>query len=72
VPLFQRAISLDPDFAVAYNSLAVSYSNLGESIIAVKNGHKAYELRGRVTERERLQIEATYYYFVIGDLQKAL
>jgi eukaryotic-like serine/threonine-protein kinase len=50
----------------------VSYSNLGESILAVKNGHKAYELRGRVTERERFQIEAAYYYFVIGDLQKAL
>jgi len=72
VPLFQRAISLDPNFAMAYNSLAVSYSNLGESILAVENGHKAYELRGRVTERERFQIESTYYYFVTGDLQKAL
>ena len=72
VPLFQRATRLDPNFAMAYNSLAVSYSNLGESILAVENGHKAYELRGRVTERERFQIESTYYYFVIGDLQKAL
>jgi eukaryotic-like serine/threonine-protein kinase len=72
VPLFQRAISLDPKFAMAYNSLAVSYSNLGESILAVENGHKAYELRGRVTERERFQIESTYYYVVIGDLQNAL
>jgi serine/threonine protein kinase/tetratricopeptide (TPR) repeat protein len=72
VPLFQRAIRLDPKFAMAYNSLAVSYSNLGESILAVENGHKAYELRGRVTERERFQIESTYYYWVIGDLQKAL
>ena len=72
VPLFQRAISLDPNFAMAYNSLTVSYSNLGESILAVENGHKAYQLRGRVTERERFQIESTYHYFVTGDLQKAL
>ena len=72
MPLFQRAIRLDPKFAMAYNSLAVSYSNLGESILAVENGHKAYELRGRVTERERFQIESSYYYVVTGDLQKAL
>ena len=72
VPLLRRAISLDPNFAVAYNALAVNYMNLGESILAAENGHKAYELRGRVTERERFQIESIYNYFVIGDLQKAL
>jgi Flp pilus assembly protein TadD len=72
VPLLQRAISLDPNFAVAYDALAVNYMNLGESILAAENGHKAYELRGRVTERERFQIESVYYEFVIGDLQKAL
>jgi eukaryotic-like serine/threonine-protein kinase len=72
VPLLQRAISLDPNFAVSYNALAVNYMNLGESIRASENGHKAYELRGRVTERERFQIESAYYYVVIGDLQKAL
>jgi serine/threonine protein kinase/tetratricopeptide (TPR) repeat protein len=72
VPLLRRAISLDPNFAVAYNALAVNYWNLGESVLAAENGHKAYELRGRVTERERFQIESTYYYVVIGDLQNAL
>ena len=72
VPLLRRATSLDPNFAVAYNALAVNYMNLGESILATENGHKAYELRGRVTERERFQIESTYYYVVIGDLQNAL
>ena len=72
VPLLRRAISLDPNFAVAYNALAVNYWNLGESILAAENGHKAYELRGRVTERERFQIESTYYFIITGDLQKAL
>ena len=72
VPLLRRAISLDPNFAVAYNALAVNYMNLGESILAAENGHKAYELRGRVTARERFQIESSYYYVVFGDMQKAL
>ena len=72
VPLLRRAISLDPNFAVAYNALAVNYMNLGESILATENGHKAYELRGRVTARERFQIESSYYYVVFGDMQNAL
>jgi len=72
VPLLRRAISLDPNFAVAYNALAVNYWNLGESILAAENGHKAYELRGRVSEREQFQIESSYYFIVTGDLQKAL
>jgi eukaryotic-like serine/threonine-protein kinase len=72
VPLLRRAISLDPNFAVAYNALAVNYWNLGESILAAENGHKAYELRGRVSEREKFQIESSYYFIVTGDLQKAL
>jgi eukaryotic-like serine/threonine-protein kinase len=72
VPLFQRAISLDPNFALAYNALGASYANLGENILAAENGRKAFELRGRVSERERFTIESTYYYFVLGDLQKAV
>jgi serine/threonine protein kinase len=72
VPLLRRAISLDPNFAVAYNAPAVNYWNLGESILAAENGHKAYELRGRVSEREQFQIESSYYFIVTGDLQKAL
>ena len=72
VPLLRRAISLDPNFAVAYNALAVNYMNLGESILAAENVHKAYELRGRVSDREKFQIESSYYFIVTGDLQKAL
>ena len=71
VPLFQRAIRLDPNFAMAYATLGATYSNLGETALASENTRKAYELRERVSERERLYIEAKYYHFVSGDLEKA-
>ena len=71
IPLLQRAIRLDPNFATAYGLLAVSYNNLGETTLAAENTRKAYELRERVSEREKLTIESFYYNFVLGDLEKA-
>jgi serine/threonine protein kinase/tetratricopeptide (TPR) repeat protein len=72
VPLFQRAISLDPNFATAYAFLGVTYRNLGQANLAAKSTRKAYELRERVSEREKLFIESNYHSFVTGDLRKAL
>ncbi len=66
VPLLQRAIRLDPNFATAYGLLAVSYDNLGETTLAAENTRKAYELRERVSQRERLTIESFYYQFRLG------
>jgi tetratricopeptide (TPR) repeat protein len=71
LPLFQRAINLDSHFAMAYASLGTSYHNLGEKNLAAENTKKAYELRARVSEREKLYIESHYYHFVTGDLEKA-
>ena len=71
VPLLQRAIRLDPNFATAYGLLGVSYDNLGETTLAAENTLKAYELRERVSERERLTIESFYYQLVLGDFEKA-
>jgi DNA-binding winged helix-turn-helix (wHTH) protein/tetratricopeptide (TPR) repeat protein len=71
LPFFQRAIRLDPDFAVAYAALGNAYSNLGETGQAAENIRKAYELREHVSEHERLYIESHYYQFVMGDLGKA-
>jgi tetratricopeptide (TPR) repeat protein len=70
-PLFQRAIVLDPKFAMAYLSLGLSYLNLGEHDLAVENIRKAYQLRERVSQWESFAIESRYYYAVIGDLRKA-
>jgi eukaryotic-like serine/threonine-protein kinase len=72
VPLFQRAISLDPNFAMAYGALAASYSDLGENDLAAKNIRKAYELRERVTDLEKFYIETEYYDTVTGELEKSL
>jgi eukaryotic-like serine/threonine-protein kinase len=71
VPLLQRTIRLDPNFAIAYAVLGDSYSNLGETSLAAENCRKAYELRERVSEREKLYIESDYYQSVPGDQEKA-
>ena len=71
VPQFQRAIQLDPNLAMAYASLGTTYNNLGEKELAAENTRRAYELRGKVSEREKFYIESHYYHFVTGDLIKA-
>jgi eukaryotic-like serine/threonine-protein kinase len=71
VPLFQRATSLDPNFAMAYALLGVSYANLGEDTRAAENIRKAYELRERISEREKLYIAARYEHLVTGNLEAA-
>ena len=72
IPFYKRAIELDPNFALAYASLSVEYSNLGEASLAAENATKAYELRDRVSERERYRISAFYYSYVIGELEKVI
>jgi eukaryotic-like serine/threonine-protein kinase len=69
--LFQRAIALDPAFAMAYARLAVCDINLGELRQAAENLRKAYELRDRVSEHEKLFILTLYHEFVTGDLEEA-
>lgn len=69
-PLFQHAVDLDPRFAKGYASLAVICHNLGENDCARSNATRAYELRDRVTEQERLSIESWYHRYVTGDLNK--
>jgi eukaryotic-like serine/threonine-protein kinase len=71
LPIFKKAIELDPNFAMAYSALATINHNLGDSELARENATKAYELRDRVTEAEREAIEARYYLYVTGDLEKA-
>ena len=71
LPSFQRAIKLDPNFAMAYSSLAVIYWNLGEPSLAAESARKAYELRERVSEREKFYIESHYYDGTTGNLEKA-
>ncbi|GAC1654897.1 MAG: hypothetical protein NVS9B15_15630 [Acidobacteriaceae bacterium] len=71
LPLLQRAVELDPNFARAYASLGMSYSFVRESGKAITNFTKAFELRHRVSDRERFYIDAPYDSFVTGELPKA-
>jgi serine/threonine protein kinase/tetratricopeptide (TPR) repeat protein len=71
LPLFERATQLDPGFAMAYALLGTSYSNLGERNRAAESLGKAFQLRERVSEREKFYIDSYYRDLVVGDLDKA-
>jgi eukaryotic-like serine/threonine-protein kinase len=68
---YQEALRLDPGFAMAYARLGVAYGNQGAITKAIEHLKKAYDLRERVTERERMYIEAQYALQQY-DLPKAL
>ena len=68
---FPQAISRDPNFAMAYARLGETYANLGETARAAENLSKAYELRQRVSEREKLYIDSHYEDTVTGNLEAA-
>lgn len=72
LPYFQRAVSIDPNFASAYAALAASYLNMRQRTEGIENYRKAFELRQRVSERERLAIEASYYLQYTGELSKCI
>ncbi len=72
IPSFKRAVELDPNFAAAYSALGISYINLREPGLASENLQKAYDLRDKVSEREKFRISANYYLLVTGELEKAI
>jgi eukaryotic-like serine/threonine-protein kinase len=71
IPFMKRAIELDPNFAIAYAGLAVDYSNLGQASLAADYAKKAYDLRDRVSERERYRISALYFQNVTSEVEQA-
>jgi len=71
IPPLKRAIELDPTFAMAYGVLGVTYGNLGEDGICSDNLRKAFELRERVSEREKYAISAIYYNWGTGEIDKS-
>jgi eukaryotic-like serine/threonine-protein kinase len=71
LPFFKRAVELDPNFAMAYAMMVALYIDLNEMGRAAENARKAYDLREKVSERERFNIEAAYYFNVTGELEKA-
>ena len=72
IPFLKKAVELDPNFALAYATMGVSYFNLSRPADGAPALKKAYELRGRASDREGFYIEAHYYDEVTVDLEKAL
>jgi len=71
IPFMKRAIELDPNFAIAYAGLAVNYGNRGQASLSAEYAKKAYDLRDRVSERERYRIAALYFQNVTVEVEKA-
>ena len=71
MPFLKRAIELDPNFPMPYAALAGVYRNLQEPSLALECATKAYTLRGRANEREKLRISAAYYS-ATGELEKEI
>jgi eukaryotic-like serine/threonine-protein kinase len=72
LPVFQRAVELDPDFAMANAAIATDYFNLKEPKLAQPFYQKAFDLSGRVSEKERLYIRAHYYADSKSDLEQGV
>ena len=71
IPFYRRAVEIDPQFAMAYAVLGLGYSELGESVLSAESTTKAWQLRDRVSERERYFIDFLYDRQVTGNLEKA-
>ena len=71
MPFFRRAIEIDPQFAMVYANLGLAYSTAAESVRSAESATKAWQLRDRVSEREKFFIDFTYDRQVTGNLEKA-
>lgn len=70
IPFFKRAIELDPNFALAYAHLSLSYSSIGESVLSKEAATKAHQLRDHASDWEKFFIEVNYERNVTGNLEK--
>jgi Tfp pilus assembly protein PilF/predicted Ser/Thr protein kinase len=71
IPLFRRAVEIDPQFATAWAHLGFAYSTFGRSVLAAESTTKAWKLRDRVSQSERFFIDFLYERQVTGNLEKA-
>jgi eukaryotic-like serine/threonine-protein kinase len=70
VKLFQRTVELDPNLAITYGRMGAAYLFLGNTELSEASYTRAYQLRDRLTEKDRLNAEINYYSNVIGDWEK--
>jgi DNA-binding winged helix-turn-helix (wHTH) protein len=71
LPLFQREVELDPELALTYEGIGAANQALHHYDLMAASWTRAYQLRDRMTEKNRLNVEYLYYYSVTGELDKA-
>jgi DNA-binding winged helix-turn-helix (wHTH) protein/tetratricopeptide (TPR) repeat protein len=71
ITYYQRAVDIDPSFALAYFAMAARYANLEATKESAAAAKKAYELRNRLTEQNRFAVESLYFDVGTWDLEKA-
>ena len=72
IAAFQKALTIDPNFAVGYVMIGSTYANFGQAGTGKPYLQRAYELRDRMTEDERLRFETFYYDIVTGETDKEM
>ncbi len=72
IPLYKRAIELDPNFALAWGHLSSSYGNTGQYDLAIECAQKAFNLRDRISDREKFYVSERYYSYVTEELEKKI
>lgn len=72
ISFYNSAIELDPNFAYAYAALAVQYANTSQPGLSAEYAEKAFALRDRASELEKLRISFFYYAFVTGEMDKQI
>jgi eukaryotic-like serine/threonine-protein kinase len=72
IPFYKRAVELDPKFAYAYGTLAINYYNTRQPRLAAEYAEKAFALRDRLSELEKLRVTSFYYAFVTGEVDKGI
>jgi eukaryotic-like serine/threonine-protein kinase len=72
VPFYKHAVELDPNFAAAYARLGQSYANSGRNDLGIESMKKAFELKDRASELEKLYITTHYYDIVTGEIDKSV
>jgi DNA-binding winged helix-turn-helix (wHTH) protein/tetratricopeptide (TPR) repeat protein len=72
IPSYKLAVDLDPQFALAYARLGNVYTNIGQASLSREYYQKAFDLRNRATDRERLYIITHYYAYTTGEIKRAI
>jgi DNA-binding winged helix-turn-helix (wHTH) protein len=70
LPLYQRGIELDPDLALTYEGIGLANGDLGHYDLMAASITRAYQLRDRMTEKDRLNTDYLYFTNVTGELDQ--